>query len=217
MNWRMSLLVISEFLGLFINTLTAEDKHFLCNGENSPQPIQIQLSKRQKTFSQFFTEFLKFIFSFKYFEEMTIIAYVLPKLKTAKVLVRPLFKKWRFITPFDSQHVKGSKALVKSTWQHFYGMFSSLWENLTWKMCVLVICETSGLFVNRLVADGKYSLRISKNFLEQIQMQLPKKQKKFLNSLIHFWNLHQILNIFVKIEDPHSLYISQIRECKKSG
>ena len=46
---------------------------------------------------------------------MTIIAYVFPKLQTAKDLPRPLFKKWRFKTFFNSQHVKGSKAIVKST------------------------------------------------------------------------------------------------------
>ena len=50
----MSPLVICEILGLLVNTLTAEDKYSACNGENLPQPIQMQLSKKQKTFSQFF-------------------------------------------------------------------------------------------------------------------------------------------------------------------
>ena len=107
---------------------------------------------------------------------MTIIAYVFPKLKAEKDLVKPLFKKWRFMTPFNSQHVKGSKALVKSIWQHFYHIFSSLWKKQTWETCVLVICETLGLFVNTLIADGKYSFCNSIILRQLIQMQLPKKQ-----------------------------------------
>ena len=40
----MSLLVISEMLGLFVNKLTADKKSSLCNG-NLGKPIQVQLSK----------------------------------------------------------------------------------------------------------------------------------------------------------------------------
>ena len=53
----MSLLVICEILGLFVNTFTADEKYFLCNSENLPEPIQIQLSKKEKTFPQFFVNF----------------------------------------------------------------------------------------------------------------------------------------------------------------
>ena len=49
----MSVLVICEILGLFVNTLTADDKYFLSNSENLHQSIQMQLSKK-KTFFQFF-------------------------------------------------------------------------------------------------------------------------------------------------------------------
>ena len=42
----MSLLVISEFLRLFVNTLTADDKYSLRNTENLYQPIQMQLRKK---------------------------------------------------------------------------------------------------------------------------------------------------------------------------
>ena len=53
----MSLLVICGILGLFINTLTEDDKYFLRNSENLPQPIQMQISKKQKTFSQVLLRF----------------------------------------------------------------------------------------------------------------------------------------------------------------
>ena len=34
------------FLGLFVNTLTADDKYSICNTLNLQQPIQMQLSKK---------------------------------------------------------------------------------------------------------------------------------------------------------------------------
>ena len=49
-------------------------------------------------------------------------------------------KKHRFRAPFESQHVKRHQALVKSSWEHFHHIFSSLWENLIWKKYPLVIC-----------------------------------------------------------------------------
>ena len=52
--------MISETLGLFVMTMTANDKHSLRNSENLIQPIQMHLSKKRKYFSQFFAQFLKF-------------------------------------------------------------------------------------------------------------------------------------------------------------
>ena len=40
MSWKKSLLVICKILGLFINTLTADDKYSLLNRDNLTQPIQ---------------------------------------------------------------------------------------------------------------------------------------------------------------------------------
>ena len=45
---------------------------------------------------------------------MIVIATLFPKLQTVKNVVRPLSKKHRSRTNFDSQHVKGSQTLVKS-------------------------------------------------------------------------------------------------------
>ena len=39
LSGTMSLLVICEILGLFVNTLTVSEKYFLCNSENLLQPI----------------------------------------------------------------------------------------------------------------------------------------------------------------------------------
>ena len=75
----------------------------------------MQLSSKPKTFSDFFVQFLESKSNFKHFEkEMILIATSFRKLQSVKDLVRPLSKKHRLRTPFDSQHVKGYQILLKS-------------------------------------------------------------------------------------------------------
>ena len=47
-------LSLSEMLGVFFNTLIADNKYSLRNRKNLRQPIQLQLFKKQKIFSHFF-------------------------------------------------------------------------------------------------------------------------------------------------------------------
>ena len=54
-----SLLVIHKILRLLVNTFTADDKHYLLNRENLAQRIQMQISQKQKSFSEFSFAFLK--------------------------------------------------------------------------------------------------------------------------------------------------------------
>ena len=58
--------MIHNILRLFVNTLTVNDKHYLLNRDNLTQPIYMQLSAKQKTFSDFFFFFavLKSILNF---------------------------------------------------------------------------------------------------------------------------------------------------------
>ena len=69
MHWKKSLLVIHKILRLFANTLIVDDKHCLLNRDNLTQPIQIQLSEKQKTFSEFFFSILKICFKFQTFDK----------------------------------------------------------------------------------------------------------------------------------------------------
>ena len=55
-----------KILGLFVNTLAVDDKHYLLNRDNLTQQIQMQLDQKQKTFSQFFLAFLKYILNFQH-------------------------------------------------------------------------------------------------------------------------------------------------------
>ena len=61
--------MISEILGLFLDTMTADDKYSLCNKENVQQPIQMELSKKQKTFPEFVASVLTCTTNFEHFEK----------------------------------------------------------------------------------------------------------------------------------------------------
>ena len=54
---------------MFVNTLTANDKYFLLNRRNLTQPIQVLLSDKVKSFSQFFRAFLKFTLNLEHFQK----------------------------------------------------------------------------------------------------------------------------------------------------
>ena len=56
-------------LGNLVNTLAADEKYHVLNTENLTIPIQMQLSQKQKTFSQFSATFSKSSLNFKHFEK----------------------------------------------------------------------------------------------------------------------------------------------------
>ena len=58
--------MIHKILRLFVCTLTVNDKHYMHNRDNLTQPIQIQLSQKQKTLSGFFFAISKSILNFKH-------------------------------------------------------------------------------------------------------------------------------------------------------
>ena len=54
---------------MFVKILTANDKNSLLNTDNLSQPIQMQLSQKQKTYSEFAFAFLKSILKFEHFQK----------------------------------------------------------------------------------------------------------------------------------------------------
>ena len=66
---KKSLLVICKISRLFPNTLSADGKHSLFNRDNLTQPIQMQVSAKQKSFSHFFASFLKSSLNFEHFQK----------------------------------------------------------------------------------------------------------------------------------------------------
>ena len=117
----MSLLVICEILGAFVNTLTNEDKYPLQKCGNLWLTIQMQLPKKRKTCSDFFGPFwylYQILIILK--KKKMILITLFSEFKTIKDVVRQVSKKRRFRAPFNSQLIKGSQTRVKSAWQHFY-------------------------------------------------------------------------------------------------
>ena len=69
LNWKKSLLVICKVLKMFVTILTGDGNYSLLNRDNRRQPILMQLSQKQKSFSQFVSDFLKCRLNFGYFQE----------------------------------------------------------------------------------------------------------------------------------------------------
>ena len=102
LSWKKSVSVTWKVLKMFINILTTNEKYSLLNRNNLRQQIQVQFSKKEKTFSEFISEFLKCRLNFERFRtKMTFVADVFPKLRTPKNIVNQISKK--------SQHVTGTK------------------------------------------------------------------------------------------------------------
>ena len=88
-SWKRSFLVTCNVLRLFVNTLTAHDKYSLVTRENSMQTIQMRLSEKQNTFSEFLCAFFKSKTNVEPFKKkLTLIAYEFWKLPTPKNVVR---------------------------------------------------------------------------------------------------------------------------------
>ena len=83
------MLVLWKILRLFVNTLTDADKYCLLYRDNLTEKIQILLSQKIPTFSEFFFPFLKSTLNFEPFQKkMTLIADVFPKLPSPKKVIK---------------------------------------------------------------------------------------------------------------------------------
>ena len=69
LNWKNVLLLTCKILGLFANRLAANDKYSVLNRVNLTIPVEMQLSQKQKNFSQVFSLFLNSSLNFEHFEK----------------------------------------------------------------------------------------------------------------------------------------------------
>ena len=84
----------------------------------------MEVTQKQKTFSQFFSAFLKSSENFEHFQKkMTLIDEVFPKLRTPKNKVRSMSIKSRFKGSFKKQHGKCAQTLFKFAWQKLYHIY----------------------------------------------------------------------------------------------
>ena len=65
--WKISPLVICQILGVFCNTLTANDNFSVQDFGNLSSPIQMELYLKPTIFTDFFVSFLETISNFKHF------------------------------------------------------------------------------------------------------------------------------------------------------
>ena len=69
MSPKKCLVLTWKILELLINTLAANEKYAVLIRDNLTISIQMQLSQKQKIFSEFFAAFLKSGLNFEYFEK----------------------------------------------------------------------------------------------------------------------------------------------------
>ena len=113
-------------------------------------------------------------------------------------MVTPLTIQRRLKTPFDSQHVKRFQTLVKSSWEHFYYIFSSLWGEIIWKISPWLKFEIIGFLITHGLPITTILFRIVRICRSLFKSSYLKNEKHFLGFWFHLCNPHQILNIFRK-------------------
>ena len=114
LTFKKFLLVICKISRLFPNTLSADDKYSLLNRDNLMQPIQMQLSQKQKTFSEFFCAFLKSSLNFEHFQTKDDShSWGTSKTTDSKKHGYIKSKKSHFKGSFRKQHGKRAQTLLK--------------------------------------------------------------------------------------------------------
>ena len=101
-----------------------------------------------------------------------VIANVFLILATVQGFVTPLTIQRRLKTSFDSQHAKRFQTQVKTWWEHFYHIFSSMWREIIWKISPWLKFEIISLFLNTWTDDYKYPVPDCSNLPFPIQIQL---------------------------------------------
>ena len=127
-----------------------------------------------------------------------VIANVFPKLATVQGLVTPLTIQRRLKTSFDSQHVKRYQTLVKSSWEHFDHIFSSLWGEIISKISPWFKFEIIGFLLTHGRSISSILFRIVRILRSLFKSSYLKNKKHCLGFLFHWWNRHQISNILQK-------------------
>ena len=119
-------------------------------------------------------------------------------------------KKYRFREPFDKQHGKRAKTLLKSVSQHFWHIHWSLAKKLFSKKSLLLTCQFLGLVVHTLATEEKHPVLNRDNLTTTIQIRLSQKQKTFSEFFAAFSKSRLNFEHFEIKDDPHSFCISEI-------
>ena len=125
---KKSLLVTCKSLRLFVKTMHAVGNCSLPNRYNLMQPIHMQLSQKLKTFCSFILHFRNFLYILDIFrKKMTLIAYLFPRLRPAKNVVRYMSKSPASDYPSKRNMVKGSQLCLNPR-ESTCSIFIDKWE-----------------------------------------------------------------------------------------
>ena len=95
-------------------------------------------------------------------------------------------KRGCFGKPFGSERVNESQNLLKSAEKDFYPNLSSFWAKLSYEKLFLLKSDISGLFVNTLTANLRYSHSNRETLRLPIQTKLSKKPSIFSEIFFFF-------------------------------
>ena len=105
-------------------TLSADGKYFLLNRDNLTQPILMQLSQKQKTFPQFFSNFLISTLNFSHFQiKDDPHSRCISQITDSEKLVRSISENFRIKGSFGKQQGKLAQTLLKFERQHLYHIY----------------------------------------------------------------------------------------------
>ena len=127
--------------------------------------------------------------SFK--KQKIVIANVFPKLATVQGLLTPLTIHRRLKISFDSQHVKRYQTLLKSSWEHFYHIFSSLWGEIIWKISPWLKFEIIGFLLT-------HGLSITRILFRIVRICRSYSNPVILKTKNIFWAFYSIYGISIK-------------------
>ena len=116
------------------NTLIADGKYSLLNRHHLTQPIQLLLSLKQKSFSQFFSAFLKSTLNFGYFPKKDDPhSRCRSEITGSKNVIKQMSKKSVFRGPSTSNMVNGPKHYCNLDDSTFTKFVDHCERNLIWK------------------------------------------------------------------------------------
>ena len=121
-------------------------------------------------------------------------------------------KKFCFRGPFNKQHGRCAKALLKFASHHLYYIHWSLPSQLSWKKSLWLTCIFLGLLVNTLAADEKYPVLNRDNLTIPIQMQLSLRQETLSQVFSAILKFTLCSQYFEKKDYPQRFFICDITD-----
>ena len=148
--------------------------------------------------------FLDFLFHFRILhqilnslkQKIIVIANVFPKLKTLKGLLRNSLKGTVSEQALAVNMWKHPKCLLDFHQSAFIMFFLSFSGKLIWKMSHQVLCEILAVLLTYWPPMASILFKVVRICNTQFKCNYLKNNECFLNFLIHFLSLHQILSIF---------------------